>query len=161
MAASNASSNPAATEDRELVITRVFDAPREVVFKAWTERERLQRWWGPKDFTNPVCEVDVRPGGAIRIHMRSPDGTIFPMTGIFREVVEPERLVFTSEALDESGTPLFEVLYTITFAERGDQTELTLHAKVTKASLASARYRAGMEQGWNQALDRLVEEVKR
>ena len=58
--------------DRELVITRIFDAPREIVFKAWTEPERLKHWWGPKEFTNPVCELDLRPGGAIRIHIRGP-----------------------------------------------------------------------------------------
>ena len=60
---------------RELVITRIFDAPQKAVFAAWTDPERLKHWWGPKDFTNPVCELDVRPGGAIRIHMRGPDGT--------------------------------------------------------------------------------------
>ena len=74
------------TTDRELVLARVFDAPREVVFKAWTNVEHLKRWWGPKNFTNPVCEVDVRPGGAMRIHMRGPDGTIYPMTGVFQEI---------------------------------------------------------------------------
>jgi uncharacterized protein YndB with AHSA1/START domain len=84
----------------ELTMTRVFDAPRELVFRAWTDPERLKRWWGPKGFTNPVCEVDVRPGGAIRIHMRGPDGTVYPMTGAFIEIVEAERLVFTSSALD-------------------------------------------------------------
>lgn len=161
MPISNAGNSASAIGDVELVITRVFDARREVVFKAWTEVERLKRWWGPKNFTNPVCEADARPGGAIRIHMRSPDDTIFPMTGIFREVVAPERLVFATAALDEKGDPLFEIHHTITFAEIGGKTELTLHAKVAKASLASARYRGGMEQGWNQALDRLAEEVKR
>src|SRR5579871_3024258 len=84
----------------DLVITRVFDAPRELVFKAWTEHERLKRWWGPKNFTNPVCEVDSRPGGAMRIDMRAPDGRVYPMTGRYEEIVEPERIVFTSGALD-------------------------------------------------------------
>src|SRR5579862_8822249 len=96
----------ARTADRELVITRVFDSPRDAVFQAWTEPERLRRWWGPKGFTNPVCEVDVRPGGAIRIHMRAPADAPapargdHPMTGVFHEVVVPERLVFTS-AVDD------------------------------------------------------------
>src|SRR3984957_63515 len=85
----------------ELITTRIFDAPPEVVFRAWTAPERLKRWWGPKGFTNPVCEVDLRPGGAIRIHMRAPDGVVYPMTGLFVEIVEPERLMFTSSALDK------------------------------------------------------------
>src|ERR1035438_6868275 len=81
--------------EKELILTRVFDAPREIVFKAWTEVERLKRWWGPKNFTNSVCEIDPRPGGAMRIHMRAPDdGVIYPMTGVFQEIAEPERLVF-------------------------------------------------------------------
>ena len=75
---------------QELITTRIFDAPREVVFRAWTDPERLKRWWGPKGFTNPVCEVDVRTGGAIRIDMRAPDGAVYPMTGAFVEIVEPE-----------------------------------------------------------------------
>jgi uncharacterized protein YndB with AHSA1/START domain len=162
MVASNAGSSTAATEDRELVFTRVFDAPREAVFQAWTERERLQRWWGPKDFTNPVCEVDVRPGGAISIHMRAPDGKVYPMSGVFHEIAEPERLVFTSAALDEKGGPLFEILHTVTFMERRGTTELTMRAKVTKVHAPiAAQYLAGMEMGWNLSLDRLAEEVKR
>ncbi len=145
---------------QELITTRVFDAPREVVFRAWTDPERLKRWWGPKDFTNPVCEVDVRTGGAIRIDMRAPDGAVYPMTGAFIEIVEPERLVFTSAALDKQGEPLFEVLNTVTFAEEGGKTKLTLHASVSKVRGEAAPHLAGMEQGWSQSLDRLATEVK-
>ena len=104
--------------ERELKITRVFDAPREVVFKAWTDPKLLAQWWGPKGFTNPVCELDARPGGAIRVHMRGPDGTVYPMGGMFHEIVEPERIVFTSTAhQDEAGEPQLEVFNTVTFAE--------------------------------------------
>src|SRR5680860_496485 len=85
--------------NRDLTITRVFDAPRDLVYKAWTDPALMTRWFGPKDFTNPVCELDVRPGGAILIHMQGPDGTVYPMTGEFQEVVPPERLVFTSSAV--------------------------------------------------------------
>src|SRR5713226_3505963 len=92
-----------------LVITRVFDAPRELVFKVWTDPKHLALWWGPHGFTNPVCEVDLRPGGSILIHMRGPNGVVYPMKGVYREIIEPERLVFTSVALDEKGHPLFEV----------------------------------------------------
>jgi len=144
---------------RELVITRIFDAPRELVFKAWTDPARLQQWWGPKEFTNPVCELDLRPGGAIRIHMRGPDGAIYPMTGVYHEIVEPERLGFTSAALDEKGKPLFEVLNTVTFAEHGGKTKLTVHASVARATAEAAPYLKGMPQGWSQSLDRLAEEL--
>jgi len=142
-----------------MITTRIFDAPREVVFKAWTDPKQLQRWWGPKGFTNPVCEVDVRPGGAIRIHMRAPDGTVYPMTGVFHEIVAPERLVFTSSALDGNGDPLFEVLNTVTFAEEGGKTKLTVQASVSKVKGHAAPHLAGMEQGWSMALDRLAEEL--
>jgi uncharacterized protein YndB with AHSA1/START domain len=144
---------------QELITTRVFDVPREVVFRAWTDPERLKRWWGPKGFTNPVCEVDARPGGAIRIHMRAPDGVVYPMTGVFREIVEPEKLVFVSSALDGDGEPLFEILNTVTFAEEGGKTRLTLHARVSKVKDEAARHLAGMEEGWALSLDRLAEEV--
>jgi uncharacterized protein YndB with AHSA1/START domain len=145
---------------QELITTRLFDAPREVVFQAWTDPQQLKRWWGPKGFTNPVCEVDARPGGAIRIHMRGPDGTVHPMTGVFHEVVEPERLVFTSSALDKNGEPLFEVLNTVTFAEEGGKTKLTVHATVSKVKAEAAMHLAGMEQGWSEMLDRLATEVQ-
>jgi uncharacterized protein YndB with AHSA1/START domain len=144
---------------RELVLTRICDAPREIVFKAWTNPEPLKRWWGPKGFTNPICEIDPRPGGAIRIHMRAPDSTVYPMTGVYREIVKPERLVFASSALDEKGNPLFEVLTTVRFADYGGKTELTLQARVVMETAGAARHLAGMEQGWSQTLDRLTEEV--
>jgi uncharacterized protein YndB with AHSA1/START domain len=143
-----------------MVLTRILDAPRELVFKAWIDQEGLKRWWGPKAFTNPVCEVDPRPGGAIRIHMRAPDGTVYPMTGVYHEVVPPERLVFSSSALDEKGEPLFEILNTITFVEQSGKTRLTVRANVIKATPEAPKYLAGMEQGWSQSLDRLAEEVR-
>ena len=150
-----ATGNIMANEEQELVLTRVLDAPRELVFKAWTDPKRVAQWWGPQGFTNPVCELDARPGGAIRIHMRGPDGTVYPMTGVYREVVEPERLVFTSAALDEKGHPLFEVLTTVTFAEQGGKTKQILRARVIKSTAQAAPYLAGMEAGWTQSLERL------
>ncbi len=141
-----------------LVITRVFDAPRELVFKAWTDPKHVAQWWGPKGFTNPVCELDVRPGGAIRIDMRGPDGVLYPMKGVFHEIVEPARLVVTTSALeDEEGNPQLEVLTTVTFAEHNGKTKLTLQAVVVTAAPAAAGALAGMEQGWRQSLDRLAE----
>src|SRR5258705_11639360 len=77
---------------REVTITRLVGAPRELVFRAWTDPKHLAQWWGPRGFTNPVCEVDLRVGGALRIVMRAPNGTEYPMRGVFREIVAPERL---------------------------------------------------------------------
>ncbi len=144
---------------RDLVMMRVFEAPRKLLWTAWTEREHLAKWWGPNGFTNPVCEVDVRVNGAIRIDMRGPDGTVYPMTGVFREVVEPARLVFSCTPVDEQGRPIFEVVNTVTFAERGGKTTVTVHAHVVTETPAAAPYLEGMEAGWSQSLDRLGKEL--
>jgi uncharacterized protein YndB with AHSA1/START domain len=145
-----------ALPERELVMTRLFDAPRALVFQAWTDPKHLARWWGPKGFTNPVCELDLRPGGALRIVMRAPDGTEYPMTGMFREIVVPERLVFTNQAVDAQGKTLLEGLATVTFAEQDGQTKLTLHVKAVAVVAYAAAYLEGMEAGWTQSLERLA-----
>src|SRR5713226_3337591 len=110
MAASTTSA--AQADARTVVITRVFDAPRELVWKAWTDPKHLAQWWGPKAFTNPTVEVDARPGGKIWIVMRGPKDTAFdndfPMSGTVHEVVPPERLVFTAIAEDQDGNPLLK-----------------------------------------------------
>src|SRR6266568_3443923 len=85
--------NPA---QQEVNITRIFDAPRELVFKLWTSPEYVEKRWGPQDFTNPVCKMTANVGGAIRIVMQGPDGTQYPTHGFFKEIIAPERLVFTS-----------------------------------------------------------------
>jgi len=145
---------------RDLALTRSFDAPRDVVFKAWTDAQSLKRWWGPKGFTNPVCEVDPRPGGLIRIDMRAPDGTVYPTKGMFREIVPPERLVFTTCMLDEKGDTVFEVLNTLTFTQHGGKTTIMLYVSVGKTTTGLERpYLAGMEQGWSESLDKLDQEV--
>ena len=145
-------------DKRELRITRIFDAPRELVFKAWTDPKHLAQWWGPRYFTNPVCEVDARPGGRILIHMQGPDGAIYPMSGVFDELVEPERIVMTARAFEGSeDNVLLEDVTTVTFAEHDGKTLMTLHAVVTKATPEAAGALEGMEQGWNESLDKLAE----
>mgnify|MGYP003383441689 CR=1 FL=1 len=142
----------------ETSITRLFDAPRELVFKAWTDPILLQQWWGPKVFTNPVCEVDARPGGALLIHMQAPDGTIYPEKGIFHEVTPPERIVFTSCAFeDEQGVAQLEVLFTLTFQDMGSQTMLTLQGKVVRAAPHTMAALSMMESGWLESFDKLDE----
>jgi uncharacterized protein YndB with AHSA1/START domain len=150
---------------QELTLTRILGAPRSLVFKIWTDVKHVSRWWGPRGFTNPVCEWDARPGGLIRIDMRGPNGTIYPMKGVFHEILEPERLVFTSTALeDEQGKPLFEILNTITFEDFNGLTKLTLHARLVtkdfKLAPQVAAALAGMEQGWSESLYRLADEVE-
>lgn len=140
---------------RDVVITRVFDAPRALVWKAWTDPERLARWWGPHGFTNPVCELDPRPGGALWIVMCGPDGTAYPMSGTIREIVEPERLVFTAVAEDTDGHALLEALTTVTFVEEGGRTTLTVTARAIGLAPVAARMLEGMEAGWTQSLERL------
>jgi uncharacterized protein YndB with AHSA1/START domain len=139
----------------EVTIKRTFKAPRAKVFQAWVDPKQMAQWFGPEGFDNPVCELDVRPGGKLKIHMRGPDGVIYPCHGTFHEIVEPERLVFTSQAIDQDGTVLIEALNTITFADVGAKTALTLHARVVKVVGIGAQYVKGMEQGWSQSFDKL------
>jgi uncharacterized protein YndB with AHSA1/START domain len=148
------------TFDREIVLTRVFAAPRAMVWKAWTDPEQLAKWWGPTGFTNPVCEIDVRPGGQIRIDMHAPNGIVYPMTGAFEEVVPPRRLVFTSAAMDSEGKPIFVNRNTVTFTEAADGTEIALHVKVISATANAQQYLKGMKQGWSLSLDRLAALLK-
>jgi uncharacterized protein YndB with AHSA1/START domain len=157
--ATTTSATPSAK--REIVIARVFDAPRDLVFKAWIDAKQMAQWWGPQGFTNPVCELDVRPGGAIRIDMRGPDGIVYPMTGTFREIVEPERLVFTAMAEDKDGNPLLEAHTTVTFEELGGKTKLTVHARAVGIAPIAAQMLEGMEAGWTQSLERLAALVAR
>jgi len=137
--------------ERELLITRVLDAPQSLVFKVWTEPEHVARWWGPKGFTAPSLEMDVRPGGAWRACIRSAEGTDYWMQGVYREVVEPERLVFTFAWEDDRGKPGHEMLVTVTFADQGGKTRLSFH----QAPFESIESRDSHQSGWSECFDRL------
>jgi uncharacterized protein YndB with AHSA1/START domain len=149
------------TAEREVTITRLIDAPRALVFKMWTDPKHLAQWWGPKGFTNPICEIDVRPGGAIRIVMRASDeiaaqiGRDHPMTGTFHEIIVPERIVFTAVAEDHEGRALLRSFTTVSFADQGGKTKLTIHAKAVGLAPIAPQMLAGMEAGWTQSLERL------
>jgi uncharacterized protein YndB with AHSA1/START domain len=145
--------------DHEFLITREFDAPRALVFQAWTDPKQLAQWWGPRGFTNPVCELDVRPGGAIYVVMTSPNGDRYPMGGEFREITFPERLVLTTGALDDQGNLMFELLHTLTFTEQNGKTTLTLKSRVIKTTPGAGRYIGGFEAGMTQSLVKLSEQV--
>jgi uncharacterized protein YndB with AHSA1/START domain len=146
-------------EHRELTLVRVYDAPRALVFKAFTDPVHLARWWGPHGFTTPVCEFDARPGGALRIHMRAPDGRVHVTQGEVREIVTPERFAFTIALLEDDGSIRLENLTTVTLVEHAGKTELTLHVRVLQATAAAAPNLAGMQVGWSQSLERLAELV--
>jgi len=154
-----ANANTAAEpSDRVLVITRIFDAPRALVFKAWTDPQHRVRWLGPKGFEGTILNgLEVRTGAAYRFHMRSPEGTDHWLQGIYREVVEPERIVCTYAWADENGNATRpETLLTVTFEPYGEaKTKLTLHQAVFESVSACDLHRGG----WSTSLDRLAEYV--
>lgn len=164
----------AETADREFVITRVFEASRELVFKAWTDPRCLAQWWGPHTFTNPVCEIDLRPGGAFRIVMRGPDGVEYPYKGVYLEVIAPERLVYTgdmSEVPDawhdlvnpnrdtSAGKPSLESVTTVTFEEYNGKTKLTVRTLFGSVAVRDAMLKMQMAEGWAQSMERLAEHL--
>lgn len=163
-----ASSNAATNIGKQvLVITRIFDAQRELVWKAWTEPERVKRWWGPKDFTAPFIKIDLRVGGEYLYCMRSPEGKDYWSTGVYREIVPLTQIVSTDSFADEkenvvpatyygmSGDWPLELLITVTFEEYDGKTKLTL--KHSGIAGISATDHDNMQQGWNESFDRLAE----
>jgi uncharacterized protein YndB with AHSA1/START domain len=152
------------------VITRVLDAPREAVWKAWTEVERLKRWWGPKDFAVRVARLDLRPGGIFHYCLRAPDGSDMWGKFVFREIAAPERLVFVNSFSDEKGNvtrhpmspdwPL-EMLSTVTFAPHGAGTSVTvewlpLNATETERKTFAAGHDS-MNKGWGGTFEQLAD----
>jgi uncharacterized protein YndB with AHSA1/START domain len=139
--------------DRVLVITRTLDAPRSLVFKAWTESEHMARWWGPRGFKSTVLKNELHPGGTYRIHMLGPDGDHWTQ-GVYREVVPPERLVMVGSWADAHGNPTRpETTLTLVFEDLGGKTKLTLHNAVFESVTARDLHQGG----WNSSLDCLVE----
>jgi len=144
------------TAERSVSITRVIDAPRDRVFKAWVDPKLLAQWWGPHGFDNPRCEIDAVPGGKIHIDMRGPDGTVFPMTGTVHEVIAQERLVFTAVAEDRDGNPHLKSLTTVTFEEACGKTRVTVVATAQGFTQAAPQMLGGMEAGWTQSIQKLT-----
>ncbi|MHB8384153.1 MAG: SRPBCC domain-containing protein [Candidatus Binataceae bacterium] len=154
-ATSNATAIPA---ERELIITRIFDAPRKVVYQAWADPEQMVKWLGPKGFTGKIIKMDIRPGGSYRFYMRDPEGGDHWQQGVFREIVEGERIVQTYAWADAEGNAIRpETLLTVTFEDHGAKTKLTLHQAVFESVTARDMHRGG----WNSALDRLEEILAR
>lgn len=153
---------------KELVITRVFDAPRTLLWQAWTEPAQVKRWWGPKNFTNPLCTIDFRVGGVIHYCMRSPEGKDYCGKGIYREIVPQELLVVTDSFADEQGNVVpatyygmsadfpLEMVIKVRFEEQEGKTKLTLH----HIGMPAGPDIEGAKQGWNESFDKLTEMLK-
>ncbi len=147
---------------KEFVITRDYDAPRELVWLACTDARHLAQWWGPRGFSAPVCEWDARPGNRIYVVMRAPNGTDYPMGGEFHEVVAPEKLVTTTGALDARGNLMFEFRHTLTLLEQEGRTKLTMRSRLMKVIAPDApKYIGGFEAGMTQSLERLADVVEK
>lgn len=153
MAAANSPANNQEIEERTLVLSRVFDAPRALVFKTWTQPEHLARWWGPRGFTLISFKADARVGGSFRFGMRSPENTDHWAHGAYREVVPPERLVYTFAWEHPDGKPKHETIITLTFAEQGAKTKLTLKQTLFE----SVTSRDMHQSGWSSTFDMLGE----
>jgi uncharacterized protein YndB with AHSA1/START domain len=162
MAASNASTNPApgatSTADREIVVTRVFDAPRELVFRMWTDPEPIVQWWGPNGFTTTTYSIDVRPGGAWRFVMHGPDGVDYQNKITYIEIVKPEHLVYRHGGDADVEPVNFET--TVTFEEQGGKTKLTMRGVFPSAEAREHVVKKyGAIEGMNQHLGRLREHL--
>lgn len=146
----------AKTSDRELVLSRLIDAPREKVYRAWTEADILKQWFAPKPWTTPRAELDVRPGGTSLVVMRDPDGNEYPNQGVYLEVVPNERLVFTdayTTAWQPSEKPFFTAV--LTFADEGGKTRYVARALHWTAEDKEAHEKMGFHEGWGQCADQL------
>jgi PhnB protein len=152
----NVQIKPKPVAQRAIKVSRTFVAPRELVFGMFTEPKHLAVWWGPHGFTNPVCEVEARPGGKMRISMQAPDGNQHPFMGLFHEVVPHDRLVFSTFVDTPDGQRVLEGYNVVTFAEQGGRTTVTVEARAEGYVDFAERMLSGMEAGWSQSLDKLA-----
>lgn len=157
----NAQATDTATE---VVITRLLNAPRELVFQAWTEPQHVMQWWGPQGFQNTECNMDVRDGGAFTLHMTGPDGVSYPCLGRYEEITPPERLVLIGEADERhacgAGLPP-RARVTVTLVDFHGRTELTIHTRFETAALLQAAVAMGYRTGWEGAFERLANHLAR
>jgi len=139
--------------ENELTITRIFDAPRHLVFEAWTKPEHLKKWCAPKGFTIPSSEGEICPGGAWKSSMKTPEGELLKMGGVYQEVIPDEKLVFTHSWDKETGGSGHETVVTVTFADQDGKTKMHFH----QAFFLDKESRDGHEGGWSQCFDKLEE----
>jgi uncharacterized protein YndB with AHSA1/START domain len=151
-----------APSDRDLVLTRIIDAPREKVYRAWTEPALLKQWFAPLPYTTPVAELDVRPGGACLVVMRTPDGNDMPNPGVYLDVVKNERLVFTdayTKAWEPAAKPFMTVI--LTFENQGGKTKYTAFVRHWTIADRETHEKMGFYKGWGQCADQLAALVAR
>jgi uncharacterized protein YndB with AHSA1/START domain len=156
------------TAERALVINRILNAPRKLVWQAWTEPEHFKRWWGPKDFTAPICEIDLKVGGRYFNCMRSSEGQEFYSTGTYREIVPMERLVYTDSFADENGNVVsathygfsadfpLEMMVIVTLEDFQGNTKMTLK----HVGLPPGEMKDMTGTGWNESFDKLAESLR-
>ena len=153
-----AGASSAGTAEREIVLTREFGAPRELVWQAWTDPEHFPRWFGPNGFTTTLLSMDVRPGGTSRYTMRGPDGTDYPNRVVYQEVVRPERLVYLLDDDVDDGSDAFHV--TVTFEEENGRTRLTQRMLFATAEQREGVVSFGAIELGRQTLERLAEHLR-
>jgi len=162
-------SNTTKFTDKELIITRIFNAPRKLVWKAWTDPEHVMRWWGPKNFTSPFCKLDLRPGGKYLFCMKSAEGQEYWTTGIYKEIVPIELLVYTDSFADEKGNVVpashygmpgdnwpIEFTVKLKFEDLGKKTKMTL----THVGFPAGDMKGMAGTGWNESFDKLADSLK-
>jgi uncharacterized protein YndB with AHSA1/START domain len=154
MTGSNSPSTLTFPSDREIVMKRVFDGPRECLFKAYTDPTLIPRWWGPRRFTTTVDKMEVSPGGVWRFVQRVPDGDEYAFNGVYREIVPPGRLAYTFEF---EAMPGHELLETVTFEERDGKTTVTVTSLFQTVQDRDGMLKSGMEEGATESMDRLAE----
>jgi uncharacterized protein YndB with AHSA1/START domain len=147
------------TADREIVTTRLLDAPRELVFEVWTDPKHIAEWWGPNGFTNTIHEMEVKTGGIWRFMMHGPDGTDYPNRIVYSEVVRPERLVYSHDSDIDNDPRTFHV--SVTFEEQAGKTLLTMRAIFSTAAVLAEVKKYGAVEGAQQTLARFAEHLKR
>ncbi len=141
--------------DLSITLTRVFDAPRHLVFEAWTQKKHLDKWCAPRGFTIPESSGDFRVGGTFHTLMLTPSGERYPLRGVYREIIEDKLLVFTHIWEEDAGTPEHETLVTVRFADEGKKTKVTLE----QTNFKSVESRDGHRGGWTECLDILSEHL--
>jgi uncharacterized protein YndB with AHSA1/START domain len=144
--------------DREIVITRVLNAPRKLVFKAWTDPEHLINWWGPNGFTNTFHEIDIKPGSIWSFTMHGPDGTNYPNLIVYTEIIKNERIAYEHSSGEEDDPGKFSAV--ITFEEQGNKTKLTMLSVFPSAAVRDMVVKEyGAIEGGNQTIDHLEQEL--
>ncbi len=157
-----------ATATRDVLITRIFDAPRKLVWQAWTEPEHVMRWWGPKDFTSPVCKIDLRIGGQYHFCMRDQNGQDYWSKGVYLEIIPMTKIMATDSFSDAEGNTIpasqyglpedwpNELLVTMTFEDLDGKTKLTIRHQ----GIPDGQMKEMTSAGWNESLDKLADMLR-